>query len=78
MELNVFNMCKQPHDVKDEDNENEEIELIEEHIQDEIFTNSMEICFSNSFESSKKSKYNAGSIALYLILHRFLKITVAN
>lgn len=37
----MYLMCKQPHDVKDEDNESEEIKLIEEHIQDEIFTNSV-------------------------------------
>ena len=41
LELNVFNMCKQPHHQEDDDNENEEIDLIEpiieEHIQDENF-----------------------------------------
>ena len=44
LELNVFNMCKQLHHYEDNDNENEEIDLIEpiieEHIQDENFTNS--------------------------------------
>ncbi|KAH9658293.1 hypothetical protein KPL70_023432 [Citrus sinensis] len=58
LELNVFNMCKQPHHQKDDDNENEEIDLIEpiieEHIQDENFINSTEICFADSFESSKE------------------------
>ena len=58
LELNVFNMCKQPHHQEDDDNENEEIDLIEpiieEHIQDENFTNSAEICFVDSFESSKE------------------------
>ena len=57
LELNVFSMCKQPHHQEDKDNENEEIDLIEpiieEHIQDENFTNSAEICFAGSFESSK-------------------------
>ncbi|KAK9181240.1 hypothetical protein WN944_024377 [Citrus x changshan-huyou] len=45
LELNVFNMCKQSHHQEDDDNENEEIDLIEpiieEHIQDENFTNSV-------------------------------------
>ena len=58
LELNVFNMCERPHHNEDDDSENEEIDLIEpiikEHIQDENFTNSMEICFAGSFESSKK------------------------
>ena len=58
LELNVFNMCKQPHYQEDDDNENGEIDLIEpiikEHIQDENFTNSTEICFAGSFESSKE------------------------
>lgn len=49
LELNVFNMCKRPCEKEDEDNENEKIELIkpiiEDHIQDKKFTNSMEICF---------------------------------
>ncbi|KAH9698198.1 RNA-directed DNA polymerase [Citrus sinensis] len=58
LELNVFNMCKQPHHQKDDDNENEEIDLIEpiveEHIQDENSIKSIEICFAGSFESSKE------------------------
>ncbi|KAK9178211.1 hypothetical protein WN943_027401 [Citrus x changshan-huyou] len=45
LELNVFNMCKQSHHQENDDNENEEIDLIEpiieEHIQDENFTNSV-------------------------------------
>ncbi|XP_052295857.1 uncharacterized protein LOC107177788 [Citrus sinensis] len=45
LELNVFNMCKQSHHQEDDDNENEEIDLIEpiieKHIQDENFTNSV-------------------------------------
>ena len=53
LELNVFNMCKQPHNKEDDDSENEEIDLIKpiikERIQDENFTNSVEICFANSF-----------------------------
>ena len=57
LELNVLKMCKQPHHKEDDDNENEEIDLIEpiieEHIQDENFTNPAEICFAGSFESSK-------------------------
>ena len=58
LELNVFNMCKQPHHQQDDDNENEEIDLIEsiieEHVQDENSINSVEICFAGSFESSKE------------------------
>ena len=58
VELNVFNMCKQSHHQEYDDNENEEIDpiepIIEEHIQDENFINSTEICFISSFESSKE------------------------
>ncbi|KAH9769471.1 hypothetical protein KPL71_012012 [Citrus sinensis] len=58
LELNVFNVCKRPHDKEDDDSENEEIDLIEpiieEHIQNENFTNSVEIGFTYSFESSKE------------------------
>ena len=58
LELNVFNMCKQPYHQEDNDNENKEIDLIEpiieEHIQGENFTNSAEIYFAGSFESSKE------------------------
>ena len=50
LELNVFNMCRQLHHQEDYDNDNEEIDLIEplieEHIQDENFTNSVEIYFT--------------------------------
>ena len=50
LELNVFNMCKQPHHQEDDDNKNEEIDIIEpiieEHIQDENFTNSVKKLFS--------------------------------
>ncbi|KAH9781036.1 hypothetical protein KPL71_008306 [Citrus sinensis] len=56
LELNVFNMCKQPHHQEDDDNENEEIDLIEpiieEHIQDENFTNSAEIYFTGDNDQS--------------------------
>ena len=58
LELNVFNMCKQPYHQEDDDNENKEIDLIkpiiEEHIHDENFMNFGEFCFAGSFESSKK------------------------
>ena len=53
-ELNVFNTCKRPHHQEDDDNENEEIDLIEEHVQDGNFTNSVKIYFAGSFESSKE------------------------
>ena len=36
LELNVFNMCKQPHDKEDNNNENEEIDLIEPIIEEHI------------------------------------------
>ncbi|KAH9763163.1 hypothetical protein KPL70_001070 [Citrus sinensis] len=66
LELNVFNMCKQPHHQEDDDNENEEIDLIksiiEEHIQDENFTNSAEIYFAGSFKSSKKLDCDTANI----------------
>ncbi|KAH9679686.1 hypothetical protein KPL71_026227 [Citrus sinensis] len=66
LELNVFNMCKQPHHQEDDDNENEEIDLIEpiieEHIQDENFTNSAEIYFAGSVESSKELDFDTANI----------------
>ena len=66
LELNVFNMCKQPHHQKDDDNENEEIDLIEpiieEHIQDENFTNSEKIYFAGSVESSKELDFDTAKI----------------
>ena len=66
LELNVFNMCKQPHYQEDDDNENEVIDLIEpifkEHIQDENFTNSVEIYFAGSFESSKDLNCDTANI----------------
>lgn len=41
LELNVFNMCKRPHNEEDKDNENHDIELIEpiieNHIENENF-----------------------------------------
>lgn len=44
LELNVFSICKRPHDKEDDDSENGEIELIkliiEDHIYDENFTSS--------------------------------------
>ena len=51
---------------KDYDNENEEIDLIEsiieEHIHDENVTNSVEICFTGSFESSKELNCDIANI----------------
>ena len=66
LELNVFDMCKGAHDKEDDDSENEEVDLIEpiikEHIQDENFTNSVEIYFACSFESSKEIDCDAANI----------------
>ena len=66
LELNVFNMCKQPHHQEDDDNENEEIDLIEpiieEHIEDENFTNFVEIYFVGSFGSSKELNCDTANI----------------
>ena len=66
LDLNVFNMCKQPHHQEDDDNENEEIDLIEpiieEHIQDENFTNFVEIYFAGSFGSSKELNCDTANI----------------
>ena len=36
LELNVFNMCKWPHDKEDDDSENEEIGFIEPIIKEHI------------------------------------------
>ena len=70
LELNVFNMCKRPHHQEDDDHENEEIDLIEpiieEHIQDENFTISVEICFVGCFESSKELDYDTANICSIL------------
>lgn len=70
LELNVSNICKQPCDIENEDNKNEEIKfiksIIKEHIQDEISTNSVEICFTSSFKSSKKLECNIASICSIL------------
>ncbi|KAH9717199.1 hypothetical protein KPL71_021736 [Citrus sinensis] len=66
LELNVFNMCKQPHYQEDDDNEHEEIDLIEpiieEHIHNENFTNSAKICFAGSVESSKELDFDTANI----------------
>ena len=55
LELNVFNMCKQPYD---EDNENESMELIkpilEEHIQERSLSDPMDNCEANFLESNKQ------------------------
>ena len=66
LELHVFNMCKQSHHREDDNNEDEEIDLIEpiieEHIHDENFTNSVEICFAGSFESNKELDCDTANI----------------
>ena len=66
LELNVFNICKRPHDKEDNDSENEEIDRIEpiikEYIQDENFINSMEMYFVGSFESSKELDSDTANI----------------
>ena len=50
LELNVFNLCKQPYDEDNED-EMELIEpIVEEHFQGSL-PNPMEICITNSLES---------------------------
>ena len=70
LELNMFNMCKWPHHQEDYDNENEEIDIIEpiieEHIEDENFTNSIEICFAGFFESSKELNCDTANICSIL------------
>ena len=66
LQLNVLNMCKQPHHQEDDDNENEKIDLIEpiieERIQNENSTNSAEICIADSFESSKELDCDTANI----------------
>lgn len=70
LELNMVNICKWRRDKLDENSENEEIELfeliIEKHVQDEISTNSVEICFACSFQSSKKLECNTANICFIL------------
>ncbi|KAK9190120.1 hypothetical protein WN943_018722 [Citrus x changshan-huyou] len=70
LELNMFNMCKRPHHQEDYDNENEEIDIIEpiieEHIEDENFTNSIEIFFADSVESSKELNCDTANICSIL------------
>ena len=66
LELNMFNMCKWPHHQEDYDNENEEIDIIEpiieDHIQDENFTNFVEIYFTKSSKELNCDTANICSI----------------
>ena len=54
LELNVFNMCKQPHEKEEEENEEANLveSILEEHVQEGSFSDPMETCLVNSLESS--------------------------
>ena len=53
LELNVFNLCKQPYDEEGEDEEANMIEsIMENHIQIGSVSDPLESCLVNSFESS--------------------------
>ena len=71
LELNFFNLCKQPFDKEDESEEENMIEIaVEDHIQKGKASELSEICLVNSFELSSQSDYDISKYALYLIVHR--------
>ena len=55
LELNVFNLCKQPHDEEDDNEEANMIEsIVENHIQTGSISDPLESCLINSFESNEE------------------------
>ena len=63
LELNVFNLCKQPLDKEDESEEENMIEIaVEDHIQKGRASELSEICLVNSFELSSQSDYDISNI----------------
>ncbi|PON62578.1 hypothetical protein PanWU01x14_136930, partial [Parasponia andersonii] len=66
LQLNVFNLCKQPH----EEDENEEVNVIETILSDCVQTgsnlDSLEVCLVNSFESSMHLDHDISNICSLL------------
>ena len=67
LELNVFNMCKQPHEEEDD---NEEANLIEAIVDDYLkkghSSDPLETCLLNSFESSMQLDHDISNICSLL------------
>lgn len=55
LELNVFNLCKQPNSTEDEE-DNVIESIVEEKIQEENLKQQSEVCLMESFESENNSK----------------------
>ena len=67
LELNVFNMCKQPRDEEDESEEANMIEVImDDHLQTRSSSDPLEICLINSFESSMQLDSDISNICSLL------------
>ena len=66
LELNVFNMCRQPNEDEDEIDEHKELleSCIEENIQKESFSKLSDICLVNSIELNKQLEYDTSNINL--------------
>ncbi|KAH9657811.1 hypothetical protein KPL70_023229 [Citrus sinensis] len=67
LELNVFNMCRQPNEENEnEDDTDEQKELIESCIEENIqkgdFSKLSNVCLVNSIESNKKLELNISNI----------------
>ena len=67
LELNVFNMCKQPNEANEnEDDTDEQKELleswIEENIQKRDFSELSDVCLVNSIESNKQLELDISNI----------------
>ena len=68
LELNVFNMCKQPHEKEEEENEEANLveSIVEEYVQEGSFSDSMETCLVNSLESSMQLEQELSNICSLL------------
>ena len=69
LELNVFNMCKQPNEENENEDEiDEQKELlescIEENIQKWSFSKLSDICLVNLIESNKQLEHDTSNINL--------------
>ena len=69
LELNVFNMCRQPNEENENEDEiDEQKELfescIEENIQKGSFSELSDICLVNSIKSNKQLEYDTSNINL--------------
>ena len=69
LELNVFNMCRQPNEeYENEDEIDEQKELLEscidENIQKRSFSELSDICLVNSNESNKQLEHDTSNVNL--------------